>query len=89
MNNTALDLSKGEEVVALCSDSSAPLVALAFKLEESKFGQLTYLRIYQGSLRKGMTVVNSTNNKKVKIPRLVRMHSNEMQVCVRYVETFR
>src|SRR5439155_12572237 len=57
--NEALDLSSGEEKVTLKSDVDAPLVALAFKLEEGRFGQLTYIRIYQGQLRKGDTIVNA------------------------------
>lgn len=77
--NTALDLDNAEATVNLECDPAAPLVALAFKLEESKFGQLTYLRVYQGTLKKGMVAVNSSTGKKTKIPRLVRMHSNEMQ----------
>src|SRR5262249_45636638 len=44
--NEALDLSKGEEKVTLKSNLDAPIVALAFKLEEGRFGQLTYIRIY-------------------------------------------
>lgn len=79
VKNTALDIRNDEAVVALQCNATAPLVALAFKLEESRYGQLTYLRVYQGTLKKGMFVVNSNTGKKVKIPRLVRMHSNEMQ----------
>lgn len=79
VSSTALDQSNNEAVVNLKCDPSAPLVALAFKLEESRFGQLTYLRIYQGKLTKGMYVFNQTNGKKVKIPRIVRLHSNEME----------
>ncbi len=77
--NTALDLDKDEEKVTLASDSSKPLVALAFKLEDGRFGQLTYMRIYQGKMTKGDFIINVANGKKVKIPRLVRMHSEEMQ----------
>src|SRR5262249_15695420 len=51
--NQALDASNGEEKVTLNADPGAPLVALAFKLEEGRFGQLTYIRIYEGQLRKG------------------------------------
>ena len=76
--NKALNLTENEAEVPLECNPNAPLVALAFKLEESKFGQLTYLRIYQGLLRKGSLVHNMTNSKKLKVPRLVRMHSNEM-----------
>ncbi|EIN04528.1 elongation factor G mitochondrial [Punctularia strigosozonata HHB-11173 SS5] len=65
--------------VALVPAASAPLVALAFKLEEGRFGQLTYIRVYQGSLKKGQFLYHARTGKKVKIPKLVRMHSNEME----------
>ena len=78
-SNVALDLDQGEKEVPLSCDPQKPLVALAFKLEESRFGQLTYVRVYQGSMKKGSTVTNVKTGKKVKIPRIVRMHSNEMQ----------
>ena len=77
--NEALDLSKGEEKVTLKSNLDAPIVALAFKLEEGRFGQLTYIRIYQGQLRKGDTIVNGRTGKDVRVGRLVRMHADEME----------
>ena len=54
--------------------------ALAFKLESGRYGQLTYLRIYQGSVKKDEYAYNARTGKKSKITRLVRMHSNHMEV---------
>lgn len=65
--------------VPLVPAADAPLVGLAFKLEEGRFGQLTYMRVYQGTLKKSGIIYNARTGKKVKIPRLVRMHSNEME----------
>jgi elongation factor G len=79
VKNEALDVKDNEKKVELTSSSEDPLVALAFKLEEGRFGQLTYMRVYQGTLRKGDWVVNTRNGKRVKVPRVVRMHSNEME----------
>lgn len=78
--NIALDQSAAEASVVLDSDPTKPLVALAFKLEEKVFGQLTYVRVYQGTISKGNFIYNvSDRNKKFKVSRLVRMHSNEME----------
>ncbi|RMZ78215.1 hypothetical protein DV738_g4075, partial [Chaetothyriales sp. CBS 135597] len=79
VNNMALDRNQDEAPVKLAPHNSLPFVGLAFKLEESNFGQLTYFRVYQGKLRKGSMVYNARTDKKVKIPRIVRMHSNEME----------
>lgn len=68
-----------EEKLALQPKSDEPLVALAFKLEEGRFGQLTYVRIYQGSLQRGSQMINTRTQKRLKVPRLVRMHASEME----------
>ncbi len=79
VENLALDRRRAEAPVKLIPYNSLPFVGLAFKLEESNFGQLTYIRVYQGSLRKGMYVYHARTNKKIKVQRIVRMHSNEME----------
>eukprot|EP00941_MAST-03F_sp_MAST-3F-sp1_P002564 g2564.t1 len=82
VKNRALDLKKDEEELVLSTDPNAPLVALAFKLEEGQFGQLTYMRVYQGTLKRGQWFYNmnkETGGGKIKVPRLVRMHSDEME----------
>ncbi len=76
---TALDLNKNEEKFELFPENEKPLVALAFKLQETPFGQLTYMRVYQGKMAKGDFIINQVNKKSVKIPRLVRMHSDKME----------
>lgn len=75
----ALDQNNDEEKVPLSASPTGPLVALAFKLEEGRFGQLTYLRIYEGVIKKGDFIHNVNTGKRIKVPRLVRMHSNEME----------
>ncbi|KAH9635031.1 hypothetical protein HF086_004385 [Spodoptera exigua] len=84
VENTAMlnEDKEGEGQTILLDPSrndKKPFVGLAFKLEVSKFGQLTYLRCYQGMLKRGENIFNARTNKKVKISRLVRMHSNNME----------
>jgi len=79
VQNIALDQNNKEEKVILVSEPKKPFVGLAFKLEDGRYGQLTYMRIYQGTVTKGDFIVNnSSNGKRIKVPRLVRMHSAEM-----------
>ncbi len=79
VQNEALDMEKNETPVIMDSDPEKPVVALAFKLEDGQYGQLTYIRVYQGTLAKGSSAVNIRNGKKIKIGRLVRMHADQME----------
>ncbi len=79
VTNYALDLKNEEKEFAVTNNPDDPLIMLAFKLEDGRYGQLTYVRSYQGKLAKGDTVFNRRTGKKVKIGRLCRMHSNEME----------
>jgi elongation factor G len=79
VKNFALDLDKSEEKTELFADKKKQTVALGFKLEDGQYGQLTYVRIYQGMLKKGDELVNTRAQKKFKIGRLVRMHADSME----------
>ena len=79
VENTALDLNNDETEQFVTNNPDDPLVALAFKLEDGRYGQLTYVRTYQGTLKKGSTIINTRTGKKVKVGRLVRMHADQME----------
>lgn len=89
VDNFAIDASKtkvndeGEEVhhkVKMNPERSShsPFVGLGFKLEQSKYGQLTYVRVYQGTVKKGDQILNARTGKKTRIPRLIQMHADKM-----------
>jgi elongation factor G len=79
IQNQALDMNKEEQPVLLSNEIDKPLVALAFKLEDGPYGQLTYIRVYQGALAKGDTIINVRTGKKVKVGRVIRMHADQME----------
>lgn len=79
VENKALDLDNDEEEITLPSRVDLPPVVLGFKLEDGQYGQLTYIRVYQGVIKKGDELFNTRSRKKFKVGRLIKMHSNEME----------
>ena len=79
VENVALDIDHNEAEVTLESVDNKPCVALAFKLDDGQYGQLTYTRVYQGKIKKGEELYNTRSKKRFKVGRLVRMNSAAME----------
>ena len=79
VKNVALDLDNNEAEVELESVDNKPCVALAFKLDDGQYGQLTYTRVYLGKIKKGEELYNTRSKKRFKVGRLVRMNSAQME----------
>jgi len=80
IENEAVDLdTETEDKITLPSDTEKPPVLLAFKLEDGQYGQLTYMRVYQGTITPDSFITNVRTGKKHKVGRLVRMHANKME----------
>ncbi|MDX2197767.1 MAG: elongation factor G [Phycisphaerae bacterium] len=75
----AKDINNDMAEVAISTDPTQPLVAMAFKLVDEQFGQLTYTRVYQGTIKKGETVTNTRTGRTVRLGRMVRMHANDRE----------
>jgi elongation factor G len=69
---TAIDVNRREEVKIEPRESN-PVIALAFKLIDNEFGQLTYIRLYSGTLKSGDRLYNSRTEKLIRVNRLVRI----------------
>ncbi len=67
---------KDKRVTIKC-DPNASLVALAFKVTSDVHGDLTFLRIYQGTLKSGSRVLNTNRDRRENITRIFEMHANE------------
>lgn len=79
VENVAMEAANEKIKHVVPSTSDHPFLALAFKLEDGRYGQLTYIRIYAGTLNKGDSITNVRSGNKVKVGRLVRMHSDDKQ----------
>lgn len=79
ITNKAVDIEHDEAEYITVSDDAKPTIALAFKLEDGQYGQLTYIRVYQGMVKKGSDLYNVRTKKKFKVGRLIRMHANHME----------
>jgi elongation factor G len=79
VENYAFDLDNEDNKVKLEPNPDAPPVALAFKLEDGPYGQLTYIRIYQGRIKKGDELYNTRLQQTLKVGRLIRMHAESME----------
>jgi elongation factor G len=79
VKNFAKKVGAEDEMVQLKADASLPMVSMAFKITDETFGQLTYTRVYQGTLKKGMTMENTRTGKRIRLGRLLRMHSDDRE----------
>ena len=75
----AMKVGHEDTKVDILPDPSKPLMAMAYKITEEQFGQLTYVRIYQGTLKKGDSILNLRTGRKIRVGRIVRMHANSRE----------
>ena len=75
----AKNWSKPDEKFDLDPDPKKPLVAMAFKIVDDPYGQLTFMRLYQGTLKKGEAYINQRTSQKQRFSRIVRMHADKRE----------
>ncbi len=68
-----------DEAFDLSPDAAKPLVAMAFKIVDDPYGQLTFMRLYQGTVTKGETYINQRTSQKQRFSRIVRMHADKRE----------
>jgi elongation factor G len=79
ITNTAYDIDHHDRKIEIFSDRDKDVVAMAFKIENQQYGQLTYLRVYQGTIKKGTNLINLATRKKIKVGRLAKLHASNME----------
>lgn len=75
----AKQFDRPDEPYPLSADPTKPFVGMAFKIVEDPYGQLTYMRVYQGTISKGETYVNQRMGRKERFSRIVRMHADKRE----------
>ena len=76
---TARKVENPDERIALEADPTKPFVGMAFKIVEDPYGQLTFTRIYQGTVKKGETYINQRTGRKERFSRILRMHADKRE----------
>ena len=76
---TAKKWDNPEEKIPLAADPAKPFVGMAFKLVDDPYGQLTFMRIYQGTVKKGDQMVNQRTSQRQRFSRIVRMHADKRE----------
>ena len=79
IENKGADPKDSEKIILLESDASKPFVGMAFKIVDDEYGQLTYTRVYQGTVKKGEQYYNQRTGRKERFSRIVRMHSDKRE----------
>ena len=77
IKNSALDPENDNAEVDLPCDPTKPAVSMVFKIVDETFGQLSYTRIYQGTIRKGESYINTRTKQKLRVGRIVQMHADD------------
>ena len=75
----ALDHQDQETKIELSADPAAPFVGMAFKIVDDPYGQLTFMRIYQGAISKGESYFNQRTGRKERFSRIVQMHADKRE----------